>query len=161
MVVIKMRIHRFYYVLFFSINLDCKGSSEMGLRLQTSFELPALGSRVALAIVHSLGTSDNSNDRLKSSTIISGIAKNVSLDISLDKFSIHNDLLILISLHNLIISSRFVSISSRTTSALSPLKFQERPYRCANFGPIFTQYSLIKYAVFSLGMSGQLRSQID
>ena len=72
----------------------------MGLRLQTSFELPALGSRVALAIVHSLGTSDNANDRLKSSTIISGIAKNVSLNISLDNISIHDDLLILVSLHN-------------------------------------------------------------
>ena len=111
----------------------------MGLRLLTSLELPDFGRGVTLAIFHSFGISDNSKDRLKSSVMISGIAKKASLKISLDRCSMHDDLLMFIPRHNLIISAKFVLISSSDRFALTPLKFHSLSYCCASLGPISTK----------------------
>ena len=58
-----------------SINLEGRGSSEIGLKLLVSLEVSALGSGVTLAISHSFGTSDSTNERLKISIKIAGTAK--------------------------------------------------------------------------------------
>ena len=65
---------------------------DTGLRLLTSFEFPALGSGVTLAIFQSFGISHKSKDKLKSSTTFVGTAKNASRNISLDKCSTPEDL---------------------------------------------------------------------
>ena len=92
----------------------------MGLRILTSLELPDFGNGVTLAVFHSLGISDDSKERLKISITISGTARKASRSTSLERCSTHDDLLIFISQHNLITSSRFVLISSSIVSDLVP-----------------------------------------
>ena len=85
--------------------LEIMGRREIGLRLFTAFSFPGFCNGVTFPNFHVSGISVEVKDILNKSTIFLGTARNASLNISLDKNSIQDDLLILIFLQRVVTSS--------------------------------------------------------